>query len=123
MENRRNPKYRYNGASRPNAEKERSELDKLKKLEAEMDKGAADIAITISEMFRFMTLSAALLPNMELDTGIVRLKVDDNGVFFEISHPFRKQCKERNCCGKHDLREEHDGYDDDEEEGLIYDGD
>ena len=108
MENRRNPKYRYNGASRPNAEKERSELDKLKKLEAEMDKGAADIAITISEMFRFMTLSAALLPNMELDTGIVRLKVDDNGVFFEISHPFRKQ---------------HDGYDDDEEEGLIYDGD
>ena len=61
MENRRNPKYRYNGASRPNAEKERSELDKLKKLEAEMDKGAADIAITISEMFRFPIGAGQLL--------------------------------------------------------------
>jgi len=119
MENRRKPKYRYNGASRPNAEKE---LDKLKKLEAEMDKGAADIAITIAEMFRFMTLSAAMLPNMELDTGIVRLKVDDNGIFFEVNHPFRKQRKNRKCYRPHDFREGYDGYDDDEE-GLIYDGD
>lgn len=119
MENRRKPEYRFNGATRPNAEKE---LDRLKKLETEMDKGAADIAITVSEMFRFMTLSAAMLPNMELDIGIVRLKVDDNGVFFEINHLFRKKRKERKCCGKHDLREEYDGYDDDEE-GLIYDGD
>ena len=69
-----------------------------------------------------MTLSAAMLPNMELDTGIVRLKVDDNGVFFEINHPFRKQRKGRKCYGKRDLREAYDGYDD-EEEGLIYDGD
>lgn len=119
MENRRKPKYRYNGAARPNAEKE---LDKLKKLETEMDKGVADIAITISEMFRFITLSAAILPNMELDAGIVRLKVDDNGIFFEVNHPFRKQRKNRKYCTPHDFREEYDGNDEDEE-GLIYDGD
>ena len=123
MENRRNPKYRYNGASRSNAEKERSELDKLKKLEAEMDKGAADIAITISEMFRFMTLSAAMLPNMELDTGLFRLKVDDGGIFFEINHPFRKR-KERDTCEDCDgCTVEPDNDDDDDEEGLLYDGD
>ena len=58
MENRRKPKYRYNGAARPNAEKE---LDKLKKLEACSDKRAAGIAQTVSNMFKFMLLSAAML--------------------------------------------------------------
>lgn len=119
MENRRNPKYRYNGAAHPNSEKE---LDKLKKLETKLDNGATDIAITISEMFRFMTLSAAILPNMELNAGFVRLKVDDDGIFFEINHPIKKQNKSRKCCGKNDLREGYDGYNNDEE-GLIYDGD
>ncbi|MBP0975413.1 MAG: hypothetical protein J6P20_05050 [Oscillospiraceae bacterium] len=119
MENRRNPKYCCNEAGHPNAEKE---PDKLKKLEAEMDKGAADIAITIAEMFRFMTMSAVMLPNMELDAGIVRLKIDDNGIFFEVNHPLRKQRKNRKYCTPHDFREEYDGNNEDEE-GFIYDGD
>lgn len=71
-------------------------------------------------MFKFMAMTAAMLPNMEMDTGLFRLKVDDGGIFFEINHPFRKR-KQRDisndCCA-----EEPDNYDDDEE-GLIYDGD
>ncbi len=95
--------------------------EKLNKIEAEMDKRAADIAITISDLFKFVSMSAAILPDMELDTGIMRLKVDDDGVFFEISYPesrIRRQCS--GCC--EELEDDFDDIDDDEE-GLLYDGD
>lgn len=123
MENRI-PKNRYNGSS-TNTDS-RKEPETLKKIEAEMDKRAADIAITVSDMFKFMAMSAAMLPNMELDAGLFRLKVDDNGIFFEISHSFRKR-KERDVCEDCDGCDEEpddfgDDYDDDEE-GLLYDGD
>ena len=135
MENRI-PKNRNNGSG-PNTEdrkaqqtvgKADSKPDTLNKIEAEMDKHAADIAITVSDMVKFMAMSATILPNMELDTGLFRLKVDDNGIFFEINHPFRKR-KERNVCKECDNCDETpddfgDKFDyDDDEEGLIYDGD
>ncbi|MBR2086613.1 MAG: hypothetical protein IJ906_05675 [Oscillospiraceae bacterium] len=103
--------------------------DKLNEIEAAMDKRAADIALTISDMFKFMAMSAAILPNMELDTGIMRLKVDDGGVFFEINDPYRmrKAKRDSECFGKEpdddtDDLDDFDGCDDDEE-GLLYDGD
>ena len=34
-----------------------------------------------------MMLSAAMLPKMELDIGIMRLKVDDNGIFCGVRFP------------------------------------
>lgn len=89
-----------------------------------MDKRAADIALTISDMFKFMSMSAAMIPNMELDAGIFRLKVDDDGIFFEISYPESHKCKVRDVC--HDCTvcdETEDWYDLDDEEGLLYDGD
>lgn len=128
MENNRIPKNRYNGSG-TNTESRKAQQtagtadrkpEMLKKIEAEMDKGAADVAITISEMFRFMTLSAAMLPNMELDVGTFRLKIDDEGVFFEIRYPedFRKKLRRDSGSSK----KMPENYDDDEE-GLIYDGD
>ena len=128
MENRVS-KNRYNGSG-TNTESRKAQQtagtadrkpETLKKIEAEMDKRAADIAITVSDMFKFMAMTAATLPNMELDTGLFRLKVDDDGVFFEISHPFRKH-KQRDICDACNV-EPDGGNDDDEEEGLIYDGD
>lgn len=130
MENNRVPKNRYNGSG-INTEgskthqtadgTDRKTSETLKKIEAEMDKHAADIALTVSDMFKFMAMTAVMLPNMELDTGLFRLKVDDGGIFFEINHPFRKR-KQRDisndCCA-----EEPVGDYDDDEEGLIYDGD
>lgn len=123
------PKNRYNGSG-TNTESRKAQQtagtadrkpETLKKIEAEMDKRAADIALTVSDMFKFMAMTAAMLPNMEMDTGLFRLKVDDGGIFFEINHPFRKR-KQRDisndCCA-----EEPDGDYDDDEEGLIYDGD
>lgn len=118
MENRV-PKNRYNGGAATDADKQ-DKPDVLKMIETAMDKRAAGIAQTVTDMFRFMSMASAMLPNMEMDTGLFRLKVDDGGIFFEINHPFRKR-KQRDisndCCA-----EKPDNYDDDEE-GLIYDGD
>lgn len=125
-------KNRYNGsgintesrkAQQTAGKAERKPNDALKKIEAEMNKRAADIAITVSDMFKFMAMSAAMLPNMELDAGIFRLKVDDDGVFFEITHSPRKH-KERSICDDCDgYDEEPDNDYNDDEEGLLYDGD
>jgi hypothetical protein len=123
------PKNRYNGSG-TNTESRKAQQtagqadrqpETLKKIEAEMDKRAADIALTVSDMFKFMAMTAAMLPNMELDTGLFRLKVDDDGVFFEINHPFRKH-KQRDISNDCSAEETGGDYDDDEE-GLIYDGD
>ena len=57
---------------------------------------------------------------MELDTGIFHLKVDDDGILFEISHPFRN---EKQGDTYEDDSEEPDNDYDDDEEGLLYDGD
>ena len=91
--------------------------EKLNKIGAELDERAADIALTISDLFKFMSMSAALLPDMELDTGTMRLKVNDNGVFFGICYPeSRKHRQCPGCCEEPD-------EDFDDEEGLLYDGD
>lgn len=98
----------------------RNKRDKLNEIEAAMDKRAADIALTVSDMFKFMAMSAAILPNMELDTGIMRLKIDDGGVFFEINDPYRMR---KTIRKDENYGEEPDNDFDDEEEGLLYDGD
>lgn len=123
MENRI-PKYRYNGGANNESRKAQQtgdkKLDILGIIEAAMDKRAADIAQTVTDMFKFMSLTSAMLPNMEIDTGIFRLKVDDNVLFFKITYPEshrQKKCSECKNCGAYAKH-----YDDDEE-GLIYDGD
>ena len=119
MENR-TPKNRYNSDAATDSGKSAAKPDALKLLETAMDKRAGDIAQTATDMFRFMSMASAMLPNMELDVGVFRLKIDDEGVFFEIRYPddFRK--KLRRDSGVSDKMPEN--YDDDEE-GLIYDGD
>ena len=118
MNPNRTPKNRYNGGynneSRKAQQVAEEAKDRLAKLESAMDKRAAGVARTVMDMFKFMSLSAAMLPNMEMDTGIMRLKVDDDGIFFEIAYP---ESRKRGVCD-----EEPDNCDDDEE-GLLYDGD
>jgi len=113
MENR-TPKYRYNGGSKSD------DSTVMQEIEKKMDKRAGDIAQTATDMFRFMSMASAMLPNMELDVGVFRLKIDDEGAFFEIRYPddFRKKLRrDGGVSGKMP-----ENYDDDEE-GLIYDGD
>ena len=97
----------------------REQHEKLNEIEAAMDKRAADIALTVSDMFKFMSISAAMLPNMELEVECMRLKVDNDGVFFEISNPHRSRREDDDLADDFD---DDDDYDDDEE-GLLYDGD
>ena len=123
MENR-TPKNRCNGGVVPDpgkrTDKSAVNPDSLKLLESAMDKRAGDIAQTATDMFRFMSMASSMLPNMELDVGVFRLKIDDDGVFFEIRYPddFRKTL--RRDSGVSGKMPEND---DDDEEGLIYDGD
>ena len=106
MENR-TPKNRYNGGAAPDTGKHTDKPDVLKMIETAMDKRAADIAQTVTDMFRFMSMASSMLPNMEMDVGVFRLKIDDDSVFLEDSG-VRGKMPENN---------------DDDEEGLIYDGD
>ena len=107
---------RLNAKSADTAAK-REQHEKLNEIEAAMDKRAADIALTVSDMFKFMSISAAMLPNMELEVECMRLKVDDDGVFFEINNPHRSRRENGD-----DLPDDFDD-DDEDEEGLLYDGD
>lgn len=83
MENR-TPKNRYNGGAAPDTGKHTDKPDVLKMIETAMDKRAADIAQTVTDMFRFMSMASSMLPNMEMDVGVFRLKIDDDSVFFKI---------------------------------------
>lgn len=85
-----------------------------------MDKRAAGIAQTVTDMFRFMSMASSMLSNMEMDVGTFRLKIDDEGVFFEIRYPddFRRKLRKDSGISEKQLN----NYDD-EEEGLLYDGD
>ena len=119
MENR-TPKNHYNGSDAAASDKSGEKPDALKLLESEMDKRAGNIAQTAMDMFRFMSMESAILPNMELDVDVFRLKIDEEGVFFEIRYPddFRKKLRrDSGVSGKMP-----ENYDDDEE-GMIYDGD
>lgn len=122
MKTNRVPKNRYNGSG-INAESvkaERNPDETLKKIESQMDKRAANIAQTVTDMFRFMSMASSMLPNMEMDVGTFRLKIDDEGVFFESRYPDDFRRKFRKDSGISEKRP--NNYDDDEE-GLIYDGD
>ncbi|MBR2282833.1 MAG: hypothetical protein IJ874_00210 [Ruminococcus sp.] len=144
MRNTRDPKFRYNGGSKPESRKAQQGADKeqdaLSMIEHAMDEHASGIAQIVTDMFKFMSMSASMLPQMELDVGIMRLKVDDDGVFFEIVYPKSRKnadrtertvslermvTRERTVCDDCDGCDGFDGIDSDDydEEGLLYDGD
>ncbi|MBR3628992.1 MAG: hypothetical protein IKN55_00765 [Oscillospiraceae bacterium] len=118
MENR-TPKNRYNGGAATDSGKTAEKPDVLKLIEEAMDKRAGDIAQTATDMFRFMSMASAMLPNMELDVGVFRLKTTDDGVSFEIRYPadFKRTISNDSSIAQKVPAG------DDEEEGLLYDGD
>lgn len=135
MNKNRIPKNRYNGNSRRYADA-KAETDRiarnvkttakpekasiLDEIGKAVDAHAVDIGVTVSDIFKFLTITAAVLPNMELELKMIRLKVDDSGISVKITRPCR-ECGE-DCggfSGDEDFNE--DGWDD--EEGLLYDGD
>ncbi len=126
--NNRIPKNRHKD-SRFSAEKSRrvssavaaEKCDSLNKIEAKLDKYATDIALTVSDMFKFMSMASALLPDMEIETDTMYLKVDADGIFFGISTPAQK-CHKTCCAELDDFEDDWDDWDD-EEEGTLYDGD
>lgn len=112
MNPKRIPKRCYNGSGTRNrkvhqtADRFRTD-DTLKMLERKIDAGAAHIGLVITDIFTFLTKSAAMLPDMELHTELIDLTVDDNGISVYI---------------RRSDSTDNENYDDEEEE-LLYDGD
>lgn len=107
-------------------------------LTEEMSQGidieAAGVGLVIADLFKTVSLAAAHLPNMELYSNMISVIADDDSITVSITGLNSEQ--ESNCgnrCGKvschgccaNDPSNEEDDNDscDDEEEGLIYDGD
>lgn len=80
--------------------------DTLKKMEQEIDAGAAHIGLVVADIFTFLTKSAATLPDMELRTENIDLTVNDSGITVHINR------------SAHSVADDYD-----EEEEFLYDGD
>lgn len=78
----------------------------LKEMEQEINAGAAHIGLVVTDIFTFLTKSAAMLPDMELHTDTIDLTVNDSDIAVHISRPAH-----------------HDADDYEEEEEFLYDGD
>ena len=101
-------------------------LDALAK---EMDSDFMEIGKSVSELFRAVCAAAAKLPSMKLSTDLITITRDDDGLmvrFLDKTLNAEYANKERRVSHTHH-EEGYDPFDDfdsdDEEEGLLYDGD
>ena len=107
-------------------------------LTEEMSQGidieAAGVGLVIADLFKTVSLAAAHLPNMELYSDMISVVVDDDSITVSIAglNPESEtSCDSRRgktrchgCCANDPGHEvDDDNLYDDEEEGLIYDGD
>lgn len=108
MNQTRTPKYCY--CSTAESRRTQHTTDKhsntLKEMEQEINAGAAHIGLVVTDIFTFLTKSAAMLPDMELHTDTIDLTVNDSGIAVHISRP-------AHC----------DADDYEKEEEFLYDGD
>jgi len=127
MENRI-PKNRYNGSgihtedrkAQQYAQKKHdasNDEDVLEALEMEISAGAARVGLVVADIFTYLTKMCAMLPNMQLSTDKMRLVTSGSGISIKIYCP-----ELRNLTRDVPDADESEDYDDDEE-GLLYDGD
>ena len=127
MENRI-PKNRYNGSGINTEERKAQQYaqkkhdasndeDVLEALEMEISAGAARVGLVVADIFTYLTKKCAMLPNMQLSTDKMRLVTSGSGISIKIYCP-----ELRNLTRDVPDADESDDYDDDEE-GLLYDGD
>lgn len=127
MENRI-PKNRYDGSG-GNTESRKAQQyaqkrhatsndeDVLEALEMEISSGAARAGLVVAEIFTFLTKKCAMLPNVQLSTDKMRLVTSGSGISIKIYCP-----ELRGLTRDVPDADESEDYDDDEE-GLLYDGD
>lgn len=92
------------------------ETDSLKELEKQIEAGVAHTGQAIADIFTYLSKVGAKLPNMELHTNQMCLVVTDAGMSVKIMLPNR-------IAGDSFFGEAKPDEDEDEEEGLLYDGD
>lgn len=79
-------------------------------MDKEKHRGAAKIGCVIEELFQFLSETMLQLPNMELHTGQLELKVDVSGISVIVMNSEQQAENSKN-------------YNDYDEEGLLYDED
>ena len=79
-------------------------------MDEEKHRGAAKIGCVIEEVFQLISETMLQLPNMELHTGQLELKVDASGISVSVMNSEQQAENSKN-------------YNDYDEEGLLYDGD
>ena len=99
----------------------------LEELGKTVDKNCQRIGLTVAEIFRTLSFAAPALPDMDLRTESMDLKVDDDGISVTIRMPKESDLENdgsddtgnsRNQCDW-DFRSVHTA--DNDEEGMIYD--
>ncbi len=99
-----------------------------------IDVEAAGVGLVIADLFKTVSLAAAHLPNMELYSNMISVVVDDDSITVSIAglnpeqeanngDSHRKPCRHGCCASDPGCEEDDSDPYDDEEEGLIYDGD
>lgn len=92
------------------------------------------LGLVIADLFKTVSLAAAHLPNMELYSDMISVVVDEDSITVCVtglkpeSHNSNERKHGKVCCHgcNDDPGNDEDDYnpnDDDDEEGLIYDGD
>ena len=127
------------GNKRNGIKTEANTVDEMlpEKLSQAIDFEVIGLGIVIADLFKMVSLAAAHLPNMELYSDMISVVVDEDSITVCVTG--LKPESDASHCHKHgkacfhgcndDSGYEEDDYDpheddvDDEEEGLIYDGD
>ena len=127
------PKYdRHDGVRihvRRSAEPKASDKDifdhLLEELASEIDTAYMSFGKTIAELLRAMCEAAAKLPNIELKTDMLTLCNEDNRLSVTFMHDPVDGKKDVDTVRQFGFTPgcEIDEYDDDDEEGMLYDGD
>ena len=136
MSSRGHGKDERNNSRRNDGKAGKSIADDL--LTEEMSQGidieAAGIGLVVADLFKTVSLAAAHLPNMELYSDMISVVVDDDSITVSITglnpeqeanngDSHRKPCCHGCCVNDPGCEEDDSDPYDDEEEGLIYDGD
>ena len=118
--NRRPQKHPHAEPRKPKDPAMESINEILNDLEKKMDADFMETGKDLAVLFRAVCTAAAKLPDMELHTELMSVTNNDEG----LTVVFSRENAEKGNRIRNDYKEFFKGFeDDDEEEGMLYDGD
>lgn len=93
----------------------------LANLEEDMDKSFMETGRSLAELYRAVCTAALVLPDMELTTDLMKVSNSEDGLTVVFDRRSLKHSNNHFDDPGYDEYE--DDIDDDDEEGMLYDGD